>query len=47
MADDLSTDLYLKYLSALSSAIRLPGQPQVISPSQIWDWGAPKDLWRV
>jgi hypothetical protein len=39
MADDLSTKLYLQYLAALSSAIQLPGQPQVISPSQIWDWG--------
>ena len=39
MADDLSTNLYLQYLSALSGKIQLSGQPQVISPSQIWDWG--------
>src|SRR5208337_4351255 len=39
MADNLSSNLYLQYLSALSSAVQLPGQPQVISPSQIWDWG--------
>lgn len=39
MADELSTDLYLQYLSALSGAIKLPGDPQIVSPYQVWDWG--------
>src|SRR5689334_21879636 len=39
MSNDLSTDLYLQYLAALYSAIKLPGDPQVISPYQVWDWG--------
>ncbi len=39
MSNGLSTNLYLQYLSALSSAIKLPGDPQIISPYQIWDWG--------
>jgi hypothetical protein len=40
MSNDLSTDLYLQYLTALSSTIQLSGDPQVISPYQIWDWGS-------
>lgn len=39
MSNGLSETLYLQYLAALSSAIKLPGDPQVISPYQIWDWG--------
>jgi hypothetical protein len=39
MANPTSTDLYLQFLSALQGAIQLPGDPQVISPFQIWDWG--------
>ena len=39
MATPTSTDLYLQFLAALQGAIQLPGDPQVISPFQIWDWG--------
>ncbi len=39
MPSDLSTTLYLQYLSALTSTIQLPGDPQIISPYQVWDWG--------
>jgi hypothetical protein len=42
MADELSTNLYLQYLSELSSVIKLPGDPQIISPYQVWDWGGPQ-----
>ena len=47
MADDLSTTLYLQYLAALSRVIQLQGDPEVISPSLMWDWGAPRDPWQA
>ena len=39
MSNDLTNNLYLQYLTALSNTIKLSGDPQIISPYQIWDWG--------